>query len=315
MTNDKRFRGVVPPLVTPFTADGLLDESGARRIIDFLINGGVDGIFILGTTGESASVPRAERNRFVEATVQETAGRVPVYVGIGDNSFAGSLESAGHAFGAGADAVVAHLPSYYPLNAAEMTAYFTRLADELAGPLVLYNIPSTTHMSLPVEVVARLSEHPRVAGFKDSENSPGRLEEMTSRLVGKPDFSVFMGAAVLSSKALAAGADGVVPASGNLCPESWRDMMAAASRGDWQSAEDLQCVVNRVAQLFQKGRTLAQSLAALKAAMCALGLCRPHMLPPLQELTPEGIESVRQELLSLGFACAQETVTAPAEPV
>jgi 2-dehydro-3-deoxy-D-pentonate aldolase len=301
MTTPKRFRGVVPPLITPVDSQGSLDEESLGRVIDHMVDGGVDGIFIIGTTGECASVSLELRRNFVQSAVKHLRRRALLYVGVGDNCLAHSVDAAADAFRSGADAVVAQLPSYYPLKPEEMTSYYWSLAERIEGPLLMYNIPSTTHMSIPVDVVASLSRHPRIAGFKDSENNTERLEQLTSRLLGDDNFSLFIGVGVLSAQGLLSGMDGVVPSSGNLDPRSWREMCDAAQRGDREEVERFQTRVNRLAQVFQRGRTLGQSLAALKAAMSVLGLCGTSMLPPFSPIAPEAIDLIREELATLGL--------------
>jgi 4-hydroxy-tetrahydrodipicolinate synthase len=241
------------------------------------------------------------RSRFACVAAERLRGRALLYVGIGDNCPANSVAAAAEAFSRGADAVVAQLPSYYPLDPDEMIAYYCSLADRIGGPLLLYNIPMTTHMSIPVDVVARLASHPRIVGFKDSENNTVRMDAIAGRLLGKKAFSLFVGVGVLSARGLLMGMDGVVPSSGNLDPRSWRSMCEAASRGDWAEAERLQSEVNRLAQVFQRGRTLGQSLAALKAAMSLLGLCGTSMLPPLRPVDSEAVDAIRTELAALGL--------------
>jgi dihydrodipicolinate synthase/N-acetylneuraminate lyase len=286
-------------MVTPSTGSGELDEHAVHRIADFLLEGDVDGIFILGTTGEGASVPVHVRTRFAKVLTDHVNGKTRVYAGISDNCLSVSLDSAAASFHAGVDAVVAHPAFYYSLQPDELIAYFTVLADGIQGPLLLYNIPSTTHVSIPIEVIAALSGRPNIVGLKDSENSPGRPEAIVEAVGGKEDFSLFMGASVLSARALALGMDGVVPSSGNLAPHLWHEMYLASARKDWAEADRLQVKANRVAGVFQRNRTLGQSLAALKAAMSCLGLCEPNMLPPLRALTPDQLRCVTEEVRSL----------------
>lgn len=298
MNRPHKHRGVIVPMITPVTPDGELDEPAAARLVARLVGGGV-GVFVLGTTGETASLPPAMRRRLVEVAVTGAAGRAPVFAGIGDNCVADSIAAAEAYLRSGVDAVVAHLPSYYLLEPAEMHAYFELLARRIPGPLVLYNIPQTTHMSVPVEVVERLTALPSIVGFKDSENVPGRLEQVADRLGGRPGFSIFMGAAVLSVQALRRGYDGLVPGSGNLAPELWCRLYTHACAGRWEDAEGLQQQADALARVFQRNRTLGQSLAALKAAMEARGLCGPTVLPPLRTLEPAAREAIRAELVAL----------------
>lgn len=287
MLHNKLHQGVVVPMVTPFTREGEVDLEAAEKIIHRFMACGV-GPFVLGTTGETASIPYAQRLKLVERAVAVAGSRVPVYAGIGDNCLANSAEAAGRYLEIGVDAVVSHLPSYYPLVPSEMEAFFRLLHEAVKGPIMLYNIPQTTSMSLPMEVVERLSHLPHFVGFKDSERSHDRLLEAAGRMGGRDDFSLFMGSAVNSLEALRHGFNGLVPGSGNLVPELWADLYRAAERGDWEAGEILQKRLDDIATLFQAGRTLGQSLAALKVFMHELGLCEPHVLPPL--LTPAADE-------------------------
>jgi 4-hydroxy-tetrahydrodipicolinate synthase len=183
-----------------------------------------------------------------------------------------------------------------------MRSYFDLLIDRTPGPILLYNIPQTTHMSIPTDVAEQLSTHPRVVGFKDSENVPGRPEDLARRFSGRADFSLFMGVSVLSAHALRLGFQGLVPSSGNLVPGLWHDLYAAAVARDWTRVDALQKQVDAVGQVFQKNRTLAQSLAALKAGLESLGLCAPTVLPPLRTLTSDERRLVHHELNALQLA-------------
>lgn len=294
----KQHHGVVVPMVTPATPQGDLDEPAVRRVIDYLIEGGVSGIFVLGTTGEAASVPRTMRSRLVAITVEHVGDRAMTYAGIGDNSLADSVQAAEECFRLGIDAVVAHLPCYYALSPEEQSGYYTALVERIPGPLMLYNIPSTTRMSIPVEVAEKLSHHPRIIGLKDSEDDVARLQAAIETLGGRSDFAVFVGVSALSARALSLGADGMVPSPAHLVPDLCQRLYENGVQGDVAKAEEYQRQVNQVADIYVQNRTLGQSLAALKAAMGALGLCGPDVLPPLRPLDTAQQEAVRREFLA-----------------
>ncbi|HEU5080753.1 MAG TPA: dihydrodipicolinate synthase family protein [Opitutaceae bacterium] len=290
-----RLEGVIVPLVTPVTATGDFDEAAASRLVEHLASNRC-GMLVLGTTGEVASLPAALRQRYVEIAVQVARGRVPVFACIAHNVLADAIGLARAHLAAGVDGVVGMLPNYFKLDAPEMEAYFTRLASEIPGSLLLYNMPQTTGMSLPIDVIERLSRIPNITGLKDSENNLGRAELVAQRFRGRDDFSLFMGVAANSVAALKLGFDGIVPSSGNLVPALWRQLFDAARSGDEATAEALQKKLDALSAIFQRNRSLGASLAALKASLSMRGLCSPNMLPPLHPLDAPGMDTLVHEL-------------------
>jgi dihydrodipicolinate synthase/N-acetylneuraminate lyase len=298
MNNGLKYHGAVVPMVTPFTAKGALDGPALDRLVDALLTGGVDGIFVLGTTGEGAYVPTASRLQLVERAVKRAAGRVKIFAGLGDIRNA-DVSEANAFLHAGADAVVAHPPIAEKVPPARLLEWFKSLLDKLEGPFLIYNMPPTTGISIPLDTVEKLLGHPRLAGIKDSENNPHRLEELMKRFGGKKDFAVFVGVGALMEKGLKLGADGIVPSVGNLIPETCQQLCAAARKSDWNEAGHLYARMNSVAAVYQKGRTLNESLAALKAAVHCRGLCAPDVLPPLFSLPKIEVEKIRVQMAQL----------------
>jgi len=290
--------GVIVPMITPVTAAGGLDESGVDRMVDFLISGGVDGIFVLGTTGESASVPHALRRNLVERTVARVRGQAKVYAGLGD-LYPKDVPCGNDYLQAGAQAVVARPPVSFPIE--NLLPWFRSLLADLNGPLMLYNIPSTTKVSIPLDVVAELAGHPKLLGIKDSENDLKRLEELLRRLGGRNDFAIFVGVGALMARGLKLGAAGIVPSTANLVPDVCRELCACAERGDWASVQRHADRMNEVAALYQQGRSLGESLAVLKGALSIRGLCETYALPPLHGLNRTQIETLRQQMGKLGL--------------
>lgn len=298
MKNGLKYHGAVVPMVTPFTGAGALDVAALDRLVDSLLTGGVDGIFILGTTGEGAHVPRDVRRQVLGHTVKRTRQRATIFAGLGDVHRA-DVSEANEFFQAGADAVVAHPPIAEKVPAEQLQGWYQSLLDKLDGPLLLYNMPMTTGISIPLDAVEKLLGHPRLAGIKDSENNAHRHEELLQRFGEKNDFSVFVGVGALMEKGLKLGADGIVPSVGNLIPDVCHQLCAAATNADWAAAEKLSARMNAVAALYQKGRNLNESLAALKAAMSCRGLCAPYVLPPLKALSESQLEKLRLEMQRL----------------
>jgi dihydrodipicolinate synthase/N-acetylneuraminate lyase len=294
-----KHRGVIVPLVTPVNTTGELDEAAAVRLVDHLASHGC-GMLVLGTTGEVASLPFALRRRYVELAVKTAAKRTPVFACAASNCVSLSIDSANEYIGLGADAVVGILPNYFKLEPAEILAYFEGLSDGIRGPLMVYNMPATTGMSIPLDVIEALSHRPNITGLKDSEGTAGRREEVAKRFGGRADFSLFMGIAAHSIPALRLGFDGLVPSSGNLYPERWHQLLQAAGSGDWTAAERLQQQLDQIGAVFQRNRTLGQSLAALKAGLGLRDLCGPAMVPPLRALPAAEQDAIRAELRQLG---------------
>jgi len=298
MRNGLKYHGAVVPLVTPFTAQGNLDEAALDRLVDGQIAGGVTGIFVLGTTGEGAHVPREIRRQLVARTVARVNKRVLVYAGLGDIR-AGDLSEANEFFQAGADTAVAHPPISEKLAAEKLLGWYQAVLDQVKGPLMLYNMPATTGVSIPLDAVEKLLGHPRLAGVKDSENNPKRHEELLQRFGGKKDFSVFIGVGALMEMGLKLGADGIVPSVGNLIPDVCQQLCEAAKKADWTTADKLSARMNAVSLLYQKGRNLNESLAALKAAMHCRGLCASIVLPPLRRVSDTELEKIRHQMAAL----------------
>ena len=277
------YSGVVVPMVTPFTPGGGVDEAAIGRIIDHLVGFRVAGIFPLGTTGESMSLHPEDRRRVVAATAKSIGGRAMLYAGIASTCFRESVEAAAAFEQLGVSAVVAHVPSYYPLADDEIEAYFLRLADAVRLPLVLYNIPATTHHSIPIDVVDRLRHHPNVVAIKDSSGDRPRLAEMLARCGGRGGFPVLVGSSVAFSHGLRHGAVGLVPSGGHLVGDKYQAMFEAGMAQRWDDVERLQAETDDAVAPYLKGRTLGQGLAALKAIMEQRGLCGRTMLPPLRD--------------------------------
>jgi dihydrodipicolinate synthase/N-acetylneuraminate lyase len=282
MNKRKRFEGVVIPVVTPVTAEHKLDQVAVEKIFAHLRKHGALP-FILGTTGEAPSVPLAMKQEYIQVAGKLKQSGETLYAGISSTCMEESISLARFAFENGTDAVVATLPSYYSLTESEMERYFEQLADGVKGPLILYNIPATTHMSIPLSLIDRLSHHPNVVGIKDSERNEERLKQSLALWAKREYFSHFLGWAAKSADAVLEGSDGLVPSTGNFLPGIYTDLFEAGRAGDREKAFHRQSLSDLFGDLYQKGKTLGESLWALKVVMQEEGLCAPYVLPPLQE--------------------------------
>ena len=294
----KKYRGVVVPMVTPVTKDGALDTSAVVRIIEFFAKAGVSPL-LMGTTGEGNSVSQKDGLLFVETAVKAAQKRITIYAGLTGNCFAEQLAQAEAYTKAGADVIVATLPTYYALTEEQMENYYRTLADSIKGPLMLYNILATTHMSIPVGVIRRLADHPNIVGLKDSERDLERMAQCIEIAKDRDDFCYFCGWAAQSAHSLELGGDGIVPSTGNFVPEMFQQLYEAAVAGDMATANRLQDETNEIAKIYQKDRTLGQSLTALKVMMQTKGLCEPWMLMPLTRLSAAEEQAIAAKATSL----------------
>lgn len=290
-----KYRGVVVPMVTPVTEKMDLDVAAVERIIEFFAQNGVAPL-LMGTTGEGNSVSAADGLLLVETAVKAAKGRILIYAGLTGNCFSEQLRQAEAYTKAGADVIVATLPSYYALTEEQMYNYYKTLADNITGPLMLYNILATTHMTIPVDVVKRLADHPNIVGLKDSERDLERMKECIAISKHREDFAYFCGWAAQSAFSLSLGGDGIVPSTGNYVPDMFNALYEAAVSGDMETANHLQDETNEIAKIYQAGRTLGQSLTALKVMMQTKGLCDPWMLMPLTRLSAEEEQAIKAKL-------------------
>jgi dihydrodipicolinate synthase/N-acetylneuraminate lyase len=275
--------GVVIPLVSPFTESGKIDEKGSIKLIQHIIDNGCHP-FVLGTTGESLSIPMKEKLVYLRAAAKANAGRKILYAGISGMCMEETV-LLGKAFAdEGAEILVAHLPSYYPLPHDYMLRYFIELADALPRPLMLYNITATTHMSIPVDVIKELSKHDNIIGLKDSEQDLKRLDILAAFAAGTEGFYYQLGWAPQSIYALKAGADGIVPSTGNAFPKLYHELYLAVKEGDFEKAETYQLLTDELSVAHQKDKLLSQTLPGLKVMLEDLGICESHCISPCYPL-------------------------------
>ena len=280
MKKDKKYGGIIVPAVTPLTEKMQLDEKAVKKLFALFYQYTISP-FILGTTGEAASLPLQLKKDYVIAAERNKKMGTVLYAGIGSNVLSESIEFAAFCALHAVDVVVATLPSYYSLTEKQMLTYFKQLADHIPLPLFIYNIPATTHMSIPVAIVDELSHHKNIAGIKDSERDEERMMESLQLWKDRKDFHYILGWAAKSADALLRSADGLVPSTGNLYPEIYANMLKASATGDKEKMFAMQKLSDEYGALYQNNRTLGESLHALKLLMKGNGLCNEYVMPPL----------------------------------
>jgi dihydrodipicolinate synthase/N-acetylneuraminate lyase len=280
MSTGKKYTGVIVPAVTPLTSDCQLDAIAVEKIFNSFYQHNI-APFILGTTGEAASLPMQVKKDYVVAAAKNKKPDTLLYAGIGSNVLDESIEFANYCSENKVDVLVATLPSYYALTEKQMLNYFKKLANNISLPLFIYNIPATTHMSIPLPLIDELSHHKNIVGLKDSERSEERMLQALQLWKDRTDFHYILGWAAKSADALLYGADGLVPSTGNLYPEVYEDMLKAFEQGDKEKMYAMQKLSDDYGALYQSNRTLGESLHALKLLMKEKGLCDEYVMPPL----------------------------------
>ena len=275
---------VIVPMASPFNAGHYIDEAAVSGICAMFVRAGVS-VFALGTTGEGDSMSQEQRNTLLQLVVKEVNGRSKIYAGLTGNSLSESVKDARKFADMGADYLVAKLPAYYPMDENQMLRYFEQLVDKVTLPMFIYNIPVTTHHSIPLQVIDRLSHHPHIAGLKDSEQNQMRLDESIRLWGEREDFDFLIGWNAMSAYGLLKGANGIVPSTGNICPEWYVHLIESVRAGDEEMVMQIQEKTNRISALYQKGRILSYSIPALKIMMKNKGLCSGEVLPPMIPMT------------------------------
>jgi len=285
-------RGLIPPVPTPLGKDGRVDREALKRHLVWLIEGGISGAFVLGSAGEGPYLPEGEKLRAVEAAREACEGKVPLLAGALEPSTERALRVAKELAHAGAQFVVAIMPYYLPPSPAEIERHFERMAEESPVPIVLYNLPLATQVSIPPELVAKLSEHGNVAALKDSSGDLSLFQEYLEAAGGR--ISLLMGVDELGASALLLGAEGLIVATGNIAPKLWARMVEAAREGRLDEVRALNLKVRRLSRLYKLS---CSPVGALKEALRQMGLFpNSRTCPPNSEPSEEDKREVAKIL-------------------
>ncbi|WP_407553448.1 dihydrodipicolinate synthase family protein [Streptomyces sp. Pv4-95] len=307
--------GVIPPVCTPLDARGEVDTASLTRLVHHLLDGGVHGLFALGSTSEVAYLTDARRALALETVVKAAGGRVPVLAGAIDTTTSRAVAQAGTAAALGADALVVTAPFYTRTHPREIAAHFRHIRATVDLPLFAYDIPVAVHSKLSTELVHELAADGTLAGVKDSSGDEGALRRLIVALGGRtgrrtgpaPGFAVLTGSELTVDAALLAGADGVVPGIGNVDPAGYVRLYDAARAGDWERAAAEQ---ERLVALFamveagpesEMGRS-SSALGAFKAALRLLGVIeRGDTAFPQLPLSEGSVAEVARRLTAAGL--------------
>lgn len=287
-------KGSLVALITPMNQDGSINYEQLRDLIDWHIENGTDGIVAVGTTGESATLPVEEHLAVIEATVKHVNKRIPVIAGTGANNTVEAIALSQAAEQAGADYTLSVVPYYNKPSQEGIYQHFKAIAEATSIPMVIYNVPGRTVVSMSNDTILRLAEIPNIVGVKEASGKIGSNIELINSV--PEGFAVLSGDDPTGLPFMLCGGHGVVTVAANVAPKLFADMCRAALEGDIATARRLN------EQLIPIYNTMfcEPSPAAPKWGLRLLGKCEPHVRLPLVALTEDGQAKVRAALEKSG---------------
>lgn len=287
-------KGSLVALITPMNQDGSINYEQLHDLIDWHIENGTDGIVAVGTTGESATLPVEEHLAVIEATVKHVNKRVPVIAGTGANNTVEAIALSKAAEQAGADYTLSVVPYYNKPSQEGIYQHFKAIAEATSIPMVIYNVPGRTVVSMSNDTILRLAEIPNIVGVKEASGNIGNNLELINSV--PEGFAVLSGDDPTGLPFMLCGGHGVVTVAANVAPKLFADMCRAALEGDIATARRLN------EQLIPIYNTMfcEPSPAAPKWGLSLLGKCEPHVRLPLVALTEAGQAKVRAALEKSG---------------
>ena len=287
-------KGSLVALITPMNQDGSINYEQLHDLIDWHIENGTDGIVAVGTTGESATLPVEEHLAVIEATVKHVNKRIPVIAGTGANNTVEAIALSQAAEQAGADYTLSVVPYYNKPSQEGIYQHFKAIAEATSIPMVIYNVPGRTVVSMSNDTILRLAEIPNIVGVKEASGNIGSNIELINSV--PEGFAVFSGDDPTGLPFMLCGGHGVVTVAANVAPKLFADMCRAALEGDIATARRL----NEQLTPIYNTMFCEPSPAAPKWGLSLLGKCEPHVRLPLVALTEAGQAKVRAALEKSG---------------
>lgn len=288
-------KGSIVAIVTPMFDDGTLDKDGLRTLIDWHVAEGTDGIVIVGTTGESATVTPDEHVELIKLTVDHVAGRIPVIAGSGGNSTAEAIALTRGAKEVGADASLQVVPYYNRPTQEGMYRHFKAIAEAVDLPIILYNVPGRTVADMSNETIARLASIANIVGVKDATGNIGRGIELLRTV--DPSFAVYSGDDPTAMALMFCGGAGNISVTANVAPRAMHELCVAAMAGDVKRAVEIN---NRVLDLHAK-LFVEPNPVPVKWALAEMGKMPPGLRLPLAPLSSPFHDTVREALRAAGL--------------
>ncbi|MBT8100337.1 MAG: 4-hydroxy-tetrahydrodipicolinate synthase [Gammaproteobacteria bacterium] len=287
-------QGSLVALVTPFDADNRVDFSALKRLIDFHVEEGSDGLVIAGTTGESATLDKDEHIELVARAVEMVDGRLPVIAGTGSNSTSQSIDLSVAVSDTGIDGFLLVVPYYNKPTQAGMQQHFTAVADAVDKPIMLYNVPGRTSSDMLPETVAALSTHDNIVAIKEATGDIDRLRAIQNLV--SDDFLFFSGDDFTVLGFLKAGGHGVVTVSGNVVPAAMSQLCALARAGEFDAAK----AIDDTLQPLNNALFIESNPLPVKWAVSQMGLIPASIRLPLTEFDAAHHQLMRDALATAG---------------
>ncbi len=290
--------GSLVAIATPMQEDGALDLPALRKLIDFHVAEGTDGIVVVGTTGESPTVDVDEHCLLIKTAVEHAAGRIPIVAGTGANATREAIALAKFAKEAGVAAHLSVTPYYNKPTQEGLYRHFRTIAESVALPMIVYNVPGRTVADLATETALRLAQVPNIVGIKDATADIGRGSELLAALAdaGKRDFVVLSGDDLTGLALMLMGGHGVISVTANVAPKLMAQMCKAALAGDAATARSIN---HRLLPLHRKLFVEANPIPT-KWALAEMGLIHNALRLPLVPLSSQYHETVRAALRAAG---------------
>ncbi|MCQ2016505.1 dihydrodipicolinate synthase family protein [Clostridium butyricum] len=276
----KAFKGVIPAVLTVFDKEENIDEVGMRQLVSFLIEKGVNGLYLTGSTGEGFTMTSEERKKVVEIVIDETAGRVPVVVHVGAIGTKISIDLAKHAESVGADGISSVPPFYWKFNENQIIKYYEDIANSCSIPMIVYNVPLVGLLGM--NAIKRLAKIENIKGIKYTALSQYEITQIKDE-VGE-EFLVYSGADEMAMSGLIAGADGIVGSFYNIMPELFINIYDAVKNKDLDEAQRLQ---KQAVEVIMYALQLPSFYAGMKVILKWMGINAGYCRRPFENLTEE----------------------------
>lgn len=295
LMNAPLLRGIVPAVATPFRPGGQeIDDESSNRLVDFLIQSGVHGLFALGSTGEAVLLDQRQRCHMAELVIARAKGRLPVFIHVGALRTQEVIALSQHAQSAGAAGIAVLPPYYYGLDDLALEQFFSRVAEAVSLPIYLYHIPMNAKNSVKVSLFSKLSaRYPHILGLKDSSMDFGNFYDVVR--AKKPHQSAMMGNDSQILPALVIGGTGAVSAGATAVPEPYVRLWNAFQAGHLDEARQWQEVCAKLRTLFVK----PYPISPIKRVLELRGICGADVASPLRAMTAEESAAVEKDFNAL----------------